>query len=112
MRQEFPKRVKLDAFQRANGRCEKCTAPLFPGRYRYDHIKPDAFGGEPTLENCQVICLNCDAPKTYGEDIPAIAKSNRVRNRHLGIRRTASRPLAGTKASGWKRKMNGAIERR
>jgi 5-methylcytosine-specific restriction protein A len=45
------------------------------------------MGGEPTLENLQVICVACDAPKTYGQDIPQIAKAKRRQARHLGIKK-------------------------
>ena len=31
MRREFPPKVKLAAFQRANGHCENCTAMLMAG---------------------------------------------------------------------------------
>ena len=108
-RQEFPKRVKVDAFERSGGRCEKCTARLVPGKFRYDHVIPDALGGEPTLENCQVICLACDAPKTNGEDIPAIAKANRVRNKHIGAHTPTRRPLPGGRNSKFKIKLDGTV---
>jgi 5-methylcytosine-specific restriction endonuclease McrA len=85
MRHEFTKRVKFDAWLRCNGFCETCNARLRPGRYRYDHRTPDTFGGTATLDNIQVICSACDNEKTYKSDIPAIAKNNRVRNKHLGI---------------------------
>jgi 5-methylcytosine-specific restriction protein A len=55
-RREFPPKVRLAAFQRANGHCEDCRARLAPGRFAYDHIVPDALGGEPTLDNCMVLC--------------------------------------------------------
>lgn len=112
MRREFPKSVKLEAWKRAAGHCERCTAKLFPGKYEYDHDKPDAFGGEPTLENCRVLCDNCHPKKTGTEDIPAIAKSSRVRAKHLGIRAGSRRPMAGTRASGLKKKFDGTVERR
>ncbi len=88
MRQEFSAKTKLAAWERCSGRCEvpKCNAKLRPGRFRYDHRNPDYFGGEPTLENCQVICDACDGKKTYTKDIPAIAKSKRIRKREAGIR--------------------------
>jgi 5-methylcytosine-specific restriction endonuclease McrA len=101
MRRDFTKAVKLAAFQRADGRCEKCTAQLYPGKYRYDHVVPDTFGGAPTLENCQVICIACDSEKTYGKDIPAIAKNNRMRERNLGIKRNKTRrTIAGRRFDG------------
>ena len=111
MRQEFSKAVRLAAWNRCGGKCEVCTARLFPGKFRYDHDKPDTFGGEPTLENCVVRCWSCDKEKTYKQDIPAIAKSNRVRSKHLGLK-TKSRAIPGSKRSGWKRKMDGTWERR
>lgn len=86
MRQEFGKKVKLAAWERCNGHCELCTAKLFTGKFTYDHIIPDAMGGEPTLENCQVICRACDTPKT-AKDQGDIAKAKRVQAKHVGIRK-------------------------
>jgi hypothetical protein len=102
-RQEFPAKVKVAAFERCKGRCEGCTAPLRPGKFRYDHRIPDALGGKPTLENCQVLCLACDAPKTNGQDIPAIAKANRVRSKFIGAKAPSRRPLPGGKNDKFKR---------
>src|SRR4051794_29956722 len=100
-RREFPTKVKIQAWERCGGKCEKCTARLLPGRFDYDHDKPDAFDGAPDLENCRVLCDNCHGEKTFKRDIPAIAKSNRVRNRHLGIKKRSG-------FRGW-RKMNGDL---
>lgn len=107
-RQEFSKRTKLDAFRRANGRCEQCTAPLFPGKFEYDHVTEDTFGGEPALDNCKVLCLACHDTKTKSRS-PIIAKSNRVRNRHIGIDRHTTRPLPCGRNSKWKKKMSGEV---
>lgn len=98
-RREFTKRVKFDAWLRCNGFCDKCNGRLHVGKYRYDHIMPDTFGGEPTLENCQVICSNCDGEKTYKVDIPTIAKNNRVRAKHVGIKKRG-RTIAGRRFNG------------
>jgi 5-methylcytosine-specific restriction protein A len=103
MRREFTKRIKLDRWQHAKGICEGCGVVLNASRgFHYDHVVPDALGGEATFENCNLLCTNCHGAKTGQQDIPAIAKSNRVRNRHLGI---ARKP---TKFRGW-RKMNGEV---
>lgn len=109
MRREFPAKVRLAAYERANGHCEVCTAKLFVGKFRYDHRIPDALGGEPTLENCVVQCVACDAPKTAA-DQTTIAKSKRIRAKHLGIRKT-TRPLPGSRASGIRKRMSGQVER-
>jgi 5-methylcytosine-specific restriction protein A len=101
-RREFTKRIKLERWQHADGKCEGCGARLMPGHVHFDHDLPDALGGEPTFDNCRCLCKNCHGAKTGQQDIPAIAKSNRVRNRHLGI---ARKP---TKFRGW-RKMDGTV---
>jgi 5-methylcytosine-specific restriction protein A len=110
MRREFSAKVRLAAYERANGHCEVCTAKLFVGRFAYDHIIPDALGGEPTLENCHVVCTACHGEKTTKSDVPTIAKSKRVRAKHAGIK--TGRPMPGSRASGWKRHFDGTVSRR
>lgn len=87
-RREFSNKVKLAAWQRCGGRCEVpwCNAKLHPGRFIYDHRNPDYFGGEPTLENCQVICRECNREKT-NKDARDIAKSRRIIKREAGVRK-------------------------
>lgn len=111
-REEFSKRTKLEAFTRCRGRCEGagCGALLRPGHFDYDHDKPAAFGGGATIENCRVLCLGCHRQKTSKRDIPAIAKTNRIRARQAGLKKKSNFP--GSKDSGWKKKMNGEVVRR
>jgi 5-methylcytosine-specific restriction enzyme A len=111
-RHEFSKQVKLAAWQRCGGYCESCTAKLFVGKFQYDHRSPAAISSDRSLFNCQVLCTNCHDKKTREIDVPAIAKSNRIRARHLALGKAKGRPLPGTKASGWKHKMDGTWERR
>lgn len=111
MRREFPPKVKLAAFGRCQGMCERCSVWLMPGKFAYDHVLPDALGGEPVLGNCEVLCSTCHAVKTASADIPRIAKAKRQQRAHLGIRKQG-RPLPGSKASGWKRRIDGTWERR
>lgn len=95
-RREFSRRVKLDAWDRCGGHCEKCERKLQIGRFTYDHVIPCEMGGEPTLDNCQVICEFCDKPKTR-QDQADIAKVRRVRAKHVG----ATKPKRGFR--GWRR---------
>jgi len=85
-RREFSKRVKRDAAMRANGRCEGCGKKLGFGDHHYDHDNPDATGGEPTLENCRVLCIACHKAKTRELDLPRIVKSRGQRDMALNIR--------------------------
>lgn len=91
MRSEFPAKVKSAAYDRCGGRCECCGTKLRPGKFAYDHIVPDALDGEPTLENCQVLCDNCHGAKTGGRDVPQIAKGKRQRAFHIGAKAKSSR---------------------
>jgi 5-methylcytosine-specific restriction enzyme A len=109
MRREFPKAVKLAAFQRSKGYCEGCTAPLVPSKFDYHHDKEDTFGGEPTLENCKVLCTTCHG-KITGVRAALIAKSNRVRAKHLGIRKKSS--FQTNRDAPFKKRMDGSVVRR
>ncbi|NDB70139.1 MAG: HNH endonuclease, partial [Methylocystaceae bacterium] len=44
--------------------------------------------------------------------IPRIAKTKRLKAKHLGARSSAYRPIPGSKSSPWKRKIDGTIIRR
>lgn len=112
MRREFSSKTKTAAWERANGQCEACTARLSPGHTHYDHIVPDALGGEPILENVQVLCSACHGRKTAKQDVPRIAKAKRQRADHIGAKSKTRRPMPGSRASGWKRRMDGTTERR
>lgn len=109
VRREFPKQVKRDAFLRANGKCEgrNCGARLTLGKYHYDHEIPDALGGEPVLENCKVLCVACHRVKTSHSDVPAIAKTKRIRDSHLGIKKRST--FACSRESRFKRKLDGTV---
>jgi 5-methylcytosine-specific restriction enzyme A len=110
-RKEFPKRVKLAAWERCHGHCEKCFAKLFPDRINYHHKLEDTMGGEPVLKNCQVLCVPCHSEITI-KQAAVIAKSNRVRNRYLGIKPASKRAMLGSKDSPWKKTFNHGWVRR
>ena len=90
-RQEFSRKTMAEAFKRCGGHCEKCSAKLGPGNREYDHIVPCELGGDASLDNCQVLCRNCHGSKTAKQDVPAIRKSDRVRDKHNGAFRRSSR---------------------
>jgi 5-methylcytosine-specific restriction protein A len=86
VRQEFPKPVKRAALKRAAGKCENPTCgALFGVKFHFDHDIADGLGGEPTLENCKVLCHPCHDEKTRKHDVPLIAKVKRVSDKHNGI---------------------------
>ena len=101
MRVEFSKQCKLEAWRRCHDkagapRCEGCQQLLQGRRPEYDHKKMCELGGDNSLENCQVLCPKCHRLKTIREDMPVIRKSNRIREKYAGVRRS--------KRSIWKRR--------
>jgi len=112
MRQNFPARIKVAAFARAEGACEGCGARLTVGKYHYDHDTPDGLGGLPTLENCKVLCTVCHGIKTATGDVPAIAKAKRREAAHVGAKTPSRNPLPCGRSSPWKKTMSGKVVRR
>ena len=108
-RKEFPSRVKFAAYERCqkNGKphCELCGLRIL-GVCEYDHIKPDGLGGEPTLENLQVLCGSCHRLKTHTQDRPVMAKADRQKKAAAGIR-SKRNPMPGSRNSKWKKTIDG-----
>ena len=107
MRREFSAKVKAEAAMRAKGHCEDCTRRLSVGDYHYDHVTADGIGGEPTIENCQVLCRSCHSIKTDTQDKPRIAKAKRNFRTSHGIKKPSRFP--GARNSKFKKKINGEV---
>ena len=112
MRREFSSKVRVEAFARSQGRCEKCTVKIALGNGpEYDHSTPDAVGGGATLDNCMVLCVRCHRAKTSKTDVPAIAKTARIFKKSIKAERKG-KPMDGSRKSIWKNKINGETVRR
>lgn len=111
MRLEFSRRTKLDAWTRAKGHCEQCGCKMLAGA-EYDHDTPCELGGDNSLDNCVCLCPKCHRLKTSGHDIPRIAKAKRQEAKHKNAKTKSSRPMPGSRASGWSKKMDGSVVRR
>jgi len=80
-RREFTVKVRTAAEKRAAGNCEGCGIGLRVGHFHFDHDVPDGLGGEPTLENCRVLCLTCHRIKTHEQDNPRMQKADRAKKK-------------------------------
>ena len=104
----IPKRVKLRVFERHNGICHisgrKITAA---DQWDCDHIVALCNGGGHRESNLAPALRDKHRAKT-AEDVAAKSKTARVRAKHLGIKRSA-RPMPGSRASKWKRHMDGSV---
>lgn len=113
MRREFTKQTMREAYERSEGLCEgilssgeRCCAEVTHKKH-FDHIIPDALGGDNSLTNCAVLCLPCHGSKTQKIDVPMIAKAKRVADKHLGIRKKSRFP--GSRDDWRKKKISGEV---
>jgi hypothetical protein len=124
-RTEFSKNVRLEIFKRAGGlenlRCEgnDCGVPLRGKPFEVDHTlecweMEDIEHGlrRPlTAEDGKLLCIPCHQEKT-GRKAGERAKGKRLVAKAARAEKKYSRPLPGTKASGWKHTMRGEWIRR
>jgi len=112
-RQAFSTTFRLSFFLDRKGACQTCNMTIQAGKpWDIDHILPLALGGTNEPNNLQILCRPCHSAKTTQSDIPRIAKTKRLKAKHLGARSSAHRPIPGSKSSPWKRKMDGSVVRR
>jgi len=110
----IPARVKLRVLLKSDGKCAKCGRKVgvaIGNPFDVDHIVALANGGENAERNLQPLCVYpCHAAKSL-VDVAEKAKVARVRAKHLGVKK-ARNPMPGSKASGWRKRMSGTVERR
>jgi 5-methylcytosine-specific restriction protein A len=84
-RREFPRKVRAAVIKRSMRDgvvyCELCGGVA--KRFQIDHIIADAHGGEPIIENAQLLCEVCFGEKNP-KDTTIAAKLKRIENRHIG----------------------------
>jgi 5-methylcytosine-specific restriction endonuclease McrA len=109
----IPDRVRLRVFLRFHGVCHCCERKITTGEtWVCDHMQALINGGENRENNLAPLCDWCDKRVKTPADVAEKSRTYRRRAKHLGIKPRKARPMPGTKASGWKRKMNGTLERR
>ena len=100
-RREFGREIRKTVIKRAsrttpdgltNIYCEACGA--LAKRFQIDHIIADAHGGDPTLENAQLLGPCCFEPKNV-KDTKIAAKIKRQEAWHIGASVPTARKLQG-----------------
>lgn len=71
-RRNIPTEVKHIVFERDNGKCTECYSKE---DLHYHHIKRYANGGEDTVENLILLCVNCHAEEHKDEQSYYMLKS-------------------------------------
>ena len=109
MRRRFSAKALLAHLLTFDGRCVDCGHKVGGSAgLEWDHEIPLALGGQDIIENLQPLCRPCHRAKTRA-DQGHIAKAKRQQQRTMGIRKQPRNPLPGSRASKWKRKMDGSV---
>lgn len=106
----IPARVRLRVFERHNGVCYLSGRKIRPGdKWEIEHIKALSLGGQHREFNFAPALVVPHRAKT-AIDRRIKAKNDRVRKKHLGIRKPSK--FACSKDSPFRKKINGKVELR
>jgi 5-methylcytosine-specific restriction endonuclease McrA len=111
-RKRFSPKERLAIAVRDDWQCCLCHGRIDPVRDAWilEHKLALASGGDNEPENLGPAHQKCAIDKTK-EDLARIAKGKRIAEKHYGARKT-KRPMAGSRASKWKRHMDGSTSKR
>ena len=90
--------------------CPLCGQPIREGDgMDFDHATPLIDGGENTESNLRAVHRKCHRLHTARQALERTAARDHHK-RAYGLK--AKRPIPGSKASGWRKRMDGTVERR
>lgn len=102
----------MRVFERHNGVCHVSGRKVRPGEtWDLDHVVSLINGGEHREFNLAPALKAPHKEKTKGE-MQEKSSVYHKKAKNLGISLKKKKPMPGSKASGWKRKMDGTIVRR
>ena len=111
-RRSLSRRDRLKVWDATDGVCYLCGCKIQVGeKWQIEHPVAIGLGGSDKLEDLKLAHDACHKPKT-ATDTRMIRKADRQRAKHLNAKKPTSRPIPGSKASGWKKRMDGTVERR
>lgn len=110
-RRRLTPQQRAKIFVAHDGKCHKCGRNLHPGdKWTIAHIVALELGGTNDPDNLAPECEWCK-PVVDREDHAKAAKARRTRTRHIGAHRP-KRIMPGSRASRWKKKMDGTVVER
>lgn len=99
-RRRFAARTYAARLAEYEGRCASCGIVTGGAAgLDWDHLIPLALGGSDTIDNLEPLCRGCHKSKS-AQDIKAIRKAERQRQRTAGIRRQTSNPSPAPRRAG------------
>lgn len=111
-RQRLTAKRRLEIFTAAGGRCHICEGKIDGVREKWEieHIISLENGGSNGDDNLAPAHVGCHRTKTR-DDRASAAKGRRIYAKHNGLYRPRS-VMPGSRASKWKRKIDGTTVRR
>jgi len=109
-RRRLSKAQRAEVLEQNGGCCYLCSLPIV-GPFEIEHPVPFALGGSDKIEELRPAHIECHAAKTK-TDVTRIAKAKRVHRKHTGQFRPPRAVIPGSKATRFKKKLNGAVEMR
>lgn len=109
-RKRLTKGQRRDVLQAHAYRCHICGEEINPVReaWEVEHIIPFALGGNDDPSNWAPAHCDCHKTKTK-TDVTQIAKAKRVKKKHEGTFRESRNQVPGSKNTGLKKMLNGAV---
>ena len=113
-RRALSTRERVRLFHLHGGICHICETKIDGSRegWEIEHVISLAMGGEDKDGNMKPAHWKCHKKKTAEVDAPRLAQAKRREAKHIGAKAPSKRPLPGSKASRWKKRMDGTVERR
>lgn len=111
-RKSLTRNQRAELFLQHGGICYLCKCQINAARgeaWEVEHVEAREISGRDDWANLRPSHVACHKVKT-ASDKKLIAKSNRIRNRNLGIRKPSR--FACARNSIWKKKMDGSVVRR
>jgi 5-methylcytosine-specific restriction protein A len=102
-----PLRVRMRVYEARGGKCACCGVPIAGKPWEIDHSIPLIHGGKNRESNLQPLLTEHHRIKTHA-DVQTKARTARIKAAHLGVK-AKGRPMPGSKASKFKRKINGQV---
>jgi len=112
-RRSLSTRERLRLFAHHRGVCHICQGKIDGTReaWEIEHELPVALGGDESDENRKLAHVKCHKAKT-AKDVGRIRKADRARAKHTGAKSKPRHVIPGSKASGWKKRLDGSVVRR
>jgi len=110
-RKKLSSKQRRDIFIRDNAICHFCGLKIDVFKYEWEASHRDGSlwaGGSDELANLSPAHVQCHVIFTKRETTER-AKSNRVFDKHWGVRKKVGKPIQGSVRSGLKKKMNGIV---